>query len=351
MKVAIESPYLATLGGGERYVLTAAEFFLRRGDSVDIFSGGEINTEKVKERFGLDIFKAKILPRTFSSVNRLERLIITAQYDLFFFLSDGSIPLSFARKNILHFQTPFNFQNRRTIANKLKLSRFKATICNSCFTKNFIDQTYGVKSRVIYPPVDTSSFQPGEKENTILSVGRFFAPSHAKNQELLVTVFKQLLKKLKNWQLVLFGGLQNGREKDLDQLRELARELPIKIITNGGLKELRENYARAKIYWHAAGYGEDLKKHPEKAEHFGITTVEAMAAGAVPIVFAGGGQREIVENRKNGFFWGTVEQLKKKTLELAESETERKQISQEAINRSQEFSKERFFRELSKLLN
>ena len=64
--------------------------------------------------------------------------------------------------------------------------------------------------------------------------------------------------------------------------------------------ELRDLYARASIFWHAAGLGEDPERHPDRYEHFGITTVEAMSAGAVPVVIDAAGQVEIVEHGAYG---------------------------------------------------
>ena len=62
----------------------------------------------------------------------------------------------------------------------------------------------------------------------------------------------------------------------------------------------RDLYGRASIFWHAAGLGEDPERHPDRYEHFGITTVEAMSAGAVPVVIDAAGQVEIVEHGANG---------------------------------------------------
>ena len=42
-------------------------------------------------------------------------------------------------------------------------------------------------------------------------------------------------------------------------------------------------YRDAKIFWHAAGMKSDETIYPELAEHFGISTVEAMSAGCVPV--------------------------------------------------------------------
>lgn len=327
MKVGIFSPYLATMGGGERYVLTVAEFFLKRGNEVNIFSDEELSIKSVQKRFDLDI----------SKVNLLKNKLSTFGYDLFFFLSDGSIPFSFAKKNILHFQVPFHYENQKTLLNKIKLSRFDQVICNSFFTKRFIDKTYGVDSQVLYPPVDVEKFKTGKKENIILSVGRFFSPSHPKKQGILIDVFKQM--NLNNWQLVLIGGGSSGALKGKN----------IKVLANSDFSALKDYYSRAKIYWHATGYGENLEKSPEKAEHFGITTVEAMSAGCVPVVFAGGGQKEIISEGESGYFWETTDELSQKTIKIINNQKLQKEVAVNAIARSKFFSKEIFFQKLNEL--
>lgn len=328
MKVGIFSPYFATMGGGERYVLTVAEFFLKRGDEVNIFSDEELSIKSVQKRFDLDI----------SKVNLLKNKLSTFGYDLFFFLSDGSIPFPFAKKNILHFQVPFHYKNQRTLLNKIKLSRFNSVVCNSYFTKKYIDQAYGINSKVLYPPVDVNKFSPGEKENIILSVGRFFSPSHPKKQGILIDVFKQM--DLNNWQLVLIGGGNGGKFKGKN----------VKVLNNCDFKILKNYYSKARIFWHATGYGENLEKYPEKAEHFGMTTVEAMAAGCVPVVFAGGGQKEIVSEGESGYFWQTTDELSKKTIKIISNQKSQKEIAVNAIARSKLFSKEIFFQKLNEIV-
>lgn len=347
MKVGIVSPYLETMGGGERYVLTVAEFFLKRGDEVDIFWDHREDKEKLTKIFNLDLSQARFVPDVFfNSRNILEKLAATARYDLMFFLSDGSIPSTLARKNILHFQRPFRFTNQRTFANKLKFSRFSAVVCNSQFTKRDIDRTFGITSLVLYPPIDLASFRPGKKEKIILSVGRFFGPSHPKNQELLIETFKKM--RPSGWQLVLIGGVTSGF--DIDSLRRKVVGYPIKIFPDSSFKNLCDYYSQATVYWHAAGFGVDLEKCPEKAEHFGMSTVEAMAAGCVPVVFAGGGQLEIISEGKSGFFWKTPDQLIKKTTLVINDRDLSERISHEAVARAKFFGKERFFTKLNEII-
>lgn len=347
MKIGIVSPYFGTIGGGERYMLTAARFFLNRGDRVDIFSGDLVNSPITQEFFGLDLRQANFIADPFfgPQADIINRITTSIKYDLMFFLSDGSIPISFARQNWLHFQTPFQNDHRQNFVDKLKLSRFRAVICNSKFTKYYIDRTYGVDSRVVYPPVDADSFVPGEKENLILAVGRY-----AKRQEVLVKTFSELTKDLNNWRLVLIGSADSQSAKFIEHLQRMAKKVPIEIVVNPSFKELKKYYAAAKIFWHAVGYGENLDANPARAEHFGITTVEAMAAGAVPVVFSAGGQKEIVQPDSSGFLWETLGQLKEKTKLLINNDNLRQQMADKAIVRSKVFGIDRFFANLEKLL-
>lgn len=349
MKVGIFSPYLETMGGGERYLLTVAEFFCCRGDQIDIFWSKDRDLAKIKDRFNLDLTGVNFRDNIFDGkMNLLDRLVQTMNYDLIFFLSDGSIPTSLAKKNILHFQTPFHYDNQNTLVNKLKLSRFSAVVCNSFFTKRYIDGTYDINSQVLYPPVDIDKFFPGKKENLILSVGHFYGDIRPKRQDIMVETFIKL--GLPGWRLVLIGGAQNGAEREVNKLRKIAAGFPVEFVVPGPFNVLKDHYAKAKIYWHAAGYGADLEKFPEKAEHFGMSTVEAMAAGCVPIVFCGGGQKEIIVEGENGFFWDNMGELNKKTLKIVSDNNLREKIYKNAIARSKFFSKEKFFQDLEKLL-
>lgn len=340
MKIGIYSPYLDILGGGERYVLTVVEYFLQKSDAVTIFWDKELNFKKISERFSLDITRAQVLPR---------KRIKTHEFDIIFWVSDGSIPLSFAKKNILHFQQPFRFA-RRSPVNKLKLLKINAIVCNSKFTKKFIDESYGVNSTVLYPPVDIGVFKPGSKEKIILSVGRFFSPYHPKNQHVLIEAFKKLSPSFPNWRLVLIGGIAPEHRQHLATLEEAAKGLKVTIITDVTIKTLKDHYAKAALYWHATGFGHDLDTDPGKAEHFGITTVEAMSAGCVPIVYKGGGQLEIIADGDDGFFWSSVAELIEKTENVIESPKLTDRISQNAIQRSKDFSKQQFFSKLDNLL-
>jgi len=349
MRVAFYSPYLDTLGGGERYLATIAEFLSKKAE-VNFFWDDKNIISKLQERFDLNFGKVAVAPDIFSKkINFFKKLAILRNYDLAIFLSDGSIPTPMAKKNILHFQVPFTLENGKSLVNRMKLLGYKAIVCNSDFTKKYIDKTYGIYSKVIYPPVDTSFFKPAEKKNLILSVGRFTRIFGGKKQEILIEVFKKMAKDgLNNWGLIVVGGTDDLSY--VEKLKKETEDCSIQILTNISAQNLKKLYGEAKIYWHAAGFGEDLETHPERAEHFGISVVEAMSAGCVPVVFSGGGIPEIIDDGSNGFLWQTDKDLTSKTERLVQDHKLLGKLAREAQAKAKKFSKRRFVEEFEKLL-
>lgn len=344
-KIAISSPYLDTLGGGERYILTIAEH-LSKNHQVVIFWDGENLTSAVKERLNLDISKVNFFKNNLNSgiINKYHTL---KNFDIHFVVSDGSIPIGFAKKNILHFQVPFKINP--TITSSIKLKNWQKIIVNSKFTKSFIDKSYSVSSEVLYPPVDVKSFVSGDdKKNIILSVGRFFSPLHSKKQDILISAFKKM--KLNEYKLILAGGTDKGSEEEIRNLKNSAKDYQIEIMPNINFNLLKKLYTQAKIYWHAAGYNEDENSNPEKVEHFGISTVEAMASGAVPIVVPYGGQKEIVDDSLNGLYFYTIDDLIKKTSRLINNKNLLEKLSENAVLKSKNYSKENFCRHLDEII-
>lgn len=350
MKAGIFDPYLDTVGGGERYAMTVAEALLEKGWRVDVFWPDKTVRVKLKEKFFLDIDRVSFVSYSPRLNNLFNRWNMERNYDFLFYLSDGSIPFMFSRNNVLHFQVPFKNVLRKSLKNSLKLKTIKAVVCNSLFTKAVIDKCLGIKSIVIYPPVDVEAFTPLKKENIILSVGRFSQLLQGKKQDVLVDVFKELIGGgLSGWKLVLAGGSEVGGSDYLKNLINSVKGFPIEIIENPPFSELTRLYSKAKFFWTASGYGIDEETEPERVEHFGITTVEAMAAGCVPIVQGKGGQKEIIEEGKSGFMWLSKEELIMATKKIIKDKELLEKVSANAVKRSGDFSKEKFYEKIYNL--
>ena len=106
MRIGIYDPYLDVLGGGERYMLTAAKC-LSQNHTVELFWYNADIIKKAQERFGLNLSSVKVTKNIFTSqYGFLERLKITRSYDAIIYLSDGSLPFLFSKKSFIHFQFP-----------------------------------------------------------------------------------------------------------------------------------------------------------------------------------------------------------------------------------------------------
>lgn len=341
MKALVYDPYVDTMGGGERYALTFAIALVANGYSVDLAWKDESVLKLAKTRFNLDLTSIKINQAAYRdlslSAGLLARYSRTHDYDLVFWVSDGSLPYLFGKKNFIHYQAPFKEIGGNPINNLLKTLRINRFIFNSNFTAKVIKgQLPFCPSVILYPPIDTDNFKKGKKGNIILSVARFDSPSHAKRQDILIRCFKKFYEKNKDYKLILAGGLKGGEEY-LENMRSMAGKLPVEFASNPDFNELKKLYAKAKIFWHAAGYGINETVEPEKVEHFGISTVEAMSAGAVPAVIDRGGQREIIDS-DTGYLCDSIEELVSSTLSLINSPEKLKIMSGKAIERSKYFS-------------
>lgn len=341
MRAAIHNPYLDTLGGGERYSLTVARVLLDKGYKVDVEWTNNSMKGKLEKRFNLELSDIKMV----KDIKRGDG------YDVCFWVSDGSIPLLRARNNILHFQFPFTNVNGNSLLNRMKFIRINSIVCNSKFTKKFIDKEYGVKSSVLYPPVDTDSFRSGNKENLIIYIGRFSQLTQAKRQDVLIDVFKSMYDNgMKKWKFVLAGGVEVGVDNYVNELRKSASGYPITILKSPSFNKLIDLYARAKIFWSATGYGIDEMAEPTKVEHFGISTVEALSSGVIPIVFSSGGTKEIIKHKENGYLWSDLKDLVSITENLANKEKLFNSMSKKSESSSKKYGYEKFSKNIGKYL-
>jgi glycosyltransferase involved in cell wall biosynthesis len=172
-------------------------------------------------------------------------------------------------------------------ASRRVLSNPKLVLCNSSWTAGKFRSAYNADLRVevLHPPVDVEYFRKvadNNKENVVVTVSRF---AHEKNLEKIVDVASEL----KEFNFIIIGSKAKYSKPVINKIGKKIRELRVdnvKLLFNVPRDELREVLGSAKYYL-----------HPPYAEHFGISVVEAMSAGCIPIVYRDGGAWEDVVSR------------------------------------------------------
>lgn len=336
-KLGIYDPYLHIMGGAEKYVAAIAATY--PDAEITLFTDNKNAAAEIERKFGIQLHKVNT---TSWPTSRNLRTKTLKKFDLFIYVTDGSLFWASAKKNILIIQTPVHIPNI-SISNRLKLLSWNTTLCYSQYMAFYIRRRLKIEPQVVFVPIDVSQKNTTNKKDVIVSIGRFFPNLHNKKQIELVHAFKKLLNySQKRVELLLIGSVDPGGEDYAKRVKKEAAGLPITILNNISHVELETILSTASLYWHATGFGEDFRLHPERAEHFGVVTLEAMAHGCVPVVFSGGGQPELIDHGKNGYLWHTLDELVSYSLELLRNKVKMSSFSKQAREESQKYSLERF---------
>jgi glycosyltransferase involved in cell wall biosynthesis len=152
-------------------------------------------------------------------------------------------------------------------------------IANSTHIQDDIKKYYGRDSVVIHPPVDVSRFEvaPALRREGFLTVGR---QAPAKRTDIAVMACTQL-------------------------------NVPLTVVGNGPDHERLQKLSGPSVTFAPPASDEDVAKHMASAEafifasfdDFGITPIEALAAGTPVIAYKAGGALDYVEEGKTGAFF------------------------------------------------
>lgn len=361
MKLCFYSPYFPDhFGGGEKHLLDVAVVASQEHEVSIAVSPTKISGDRTihkiqteyEEFFGKSLETISFIESPLGTrESAIEKLLWTGQFDGMYYVTDGSFFFSLARHNFLHIQVPLKIN--LSPLQRIKLNMWQHKNVNSEFTKEFIEREWQTSiQQVIYPSVDIELLKNTEKkEKIILNVGRFFKQLHSKRQDVLIKMFSQLISKhpteMNGWKLVLIGAIED--QAYFDELQQLAKGLPIEFRTDVNRAELVAAYKSASIYWHATGFGIDETTSPEKVEHFGISTVEALAAGAIPIVHYKGGQKEILGSELQELGWLTKEQCVSITQSIISDKQAQEELRKLASQRVQRFGTPLFTKKVLQL--
>ncbi|HVE74671.1 MAG TPA: glycosyltransferase family 4 protein, partial [Mycobacteriales bacterium] len=228
------------------------------------------------------------------------------------------------------------------------LEGYDVVMANSDYTRGWIRRLWATEADVLYPPIQVDRLHPAaQRDKLVLSVGRFFKPGlgHAKRQLEMVQIFGAAVRAGElpdGWGLHVVGGCEESQRPYLAAVRAAAAGLPIEITANAPREQVEGLLQTASVFWSATGLGEDEEAAPWAQEHFGMTTVEAMAGGCVPVVIDRAGQREIVREGVDGFRWSTPPELIARTAEVAADDTLRARLAASARDRAQGYDEAAF---------
>ncbi|MCX7996243.1 MAG: glycosyltransferase family 4 protein [Patescibacteria group bacterium] len=324
-QVALYDPYLDTMGGGERHVLSILHVLEHeRGFTPVIFWDQDL-TEAIRDRLGLTFTKLEFRPDLFrGGATILEKIRSLKEFDSFIYVPDGSYFFSGARQNTVFCMVPDRKLYPASVTDRIKTANYRF-IANSGFTSSWLAR-WGFRSTVLYPYlpeelISLSKTQP-HKEKMILTVGRFFRHLHSKRQDIAIRSFRKLREKpeFSGYRFIMAGSVLPGDQDFLDELRTIAGNDPaIEFKVSISFPELLKLYEQAEYYWHYAGYGVDAEVNPQNTEHLGISPLEAMAAGCITCCYAAGGPTELIVNGKNGFLFTSHEELHREMLSLSDN--------------------------------
>jgi alpha-1,2-mannosyltransferase len=170
---------------------------------------------------------------------------------------------------------------------KKAFSKSDMILVNSQFTKDAVKEIFPASNpSVLYPPVNIdlfySSYQSKLRYRKVLVISRF---SPEKQIENAIKIAKLLQKEDISFKII--GSLIPSNKSYFNYLKKMVVDLGVEknitLVPNATFDEILKSLSESIVYLHTM-----------HGEHFGISIIQAMAAGLVPIVPSYGGCSEIV---------------------------------------------------------
>jgi len=364
MKIVLVHPRMSVMGGGERVAIHSIKEALREGHEVYL-ACERFDTDAFEDFFGVQglfksvrllsyppfrptIRRAVLYQRLIYHQLRLRSIISRKQrFDLILNTAEVANQPAIRLPAVQYCYFPEYFSHLESNAlprfwnlyygparvfYRSRVSRIDQLLAVSDFTREFVKQKWGRDATTLYPPcpIDLySGLSDRSKENLVITVGRI-------GPEKRFGLFLEIARKMPHVSFAIVGSVSPEKKSYLDMLRKAA---PSNIsFVLAPLRKVKDILGKAKVYVHSA-----------QNEHFGITIVEAMAAGCVPVVHNSGGAREIVTGSV-GYKWDTVSEATIQIGNLIQDDAARKKFSKASSSRSRLFGPEAFESGMAKVL-
>ncbi len=305
-------------GGGERLAVATIKAISSMGIDVELSTLEKPDMQLIHDAYGtsieadlkkirtLNIFQkyrprncnvtvnthGDMLPFYHNDFNK-KNAITYCHYPIASHLIDcGDPDYSAALQNMCLLGMTPSLQNRYYNAARsayIKMMVNSTVLTNSNFSRKAILKSFGVDSAVLPPPVDVDIFRnacltSNSRDDSILVISRFH-PS--KKIENVIHLAKLLHQNELGTEMNIVGNMLPDGVGYFNYLNDLVKHYElenfVRFEINLRFDRLLDLMRRSKVY-----------VHPLPGEPFGISTVEAMSAGIVPVVPDIGGHTEFV---------------------------------------------------------
>ncbi|MEM2130548.1 MAG: glycosyltransferase [Candidatus Bathyarchaeia archaeon] len=375
--VIITSPSLNLLGGAQRTCLCTIAALRKRGRKTVLATVDKTDWELIKKVFGSislpdeEVYLFSNIPKF--SILMLKQFFLAFSYALQLFLIRknnatslivnmggelvdtigdvvyvNAVPVRF-----LHLLRSKNrrFVNRWIFYSKLYSIFLKVLgdsanviVANSKFTQKIVEEFMGKKAVVINPPVNLSELNcykdHTRQENIVITISRF-------RSEKGLKIIPEIASYVKDCKFVIVGIADKESKVCLKELLEEMRRLDVAervyIYINKPQKSVQKVLRAAKVFLHT-----------QATEAFGISIVEAMAQGCVPIVpRMGGPWIDILDGEDGlyGFSYTRPIEAAEKIERLLLNERLRVEVAERAKQRAMIFSETLFSNKIRELVN
>jgi alpha-1,2-mannosyltransferase len=314
LKIGIFHPTLNLCGGGEWVALNIINSLRQNGHEVVVLTDERLSQEKFMKTFGrkLQSDREIIFPFHFFSrgdphniyTDIISCILLKSKCDI---VIDTYTCLVLPKTDVVYMHYPLfkqstlqeHVQQIKTLAKmknalfflpyrvfekKLRKKNKQLILANSEFTSRAVKLDLGLQAHILYPPLSGYFLQSEEKIyssqrlDQVVTVSRF-APE--KNLEIIPSIAKQM----RNTRFLIIGNLQYKTTYSnlLKLIKDLNVENRVSVMPGLPKTKLKQILLESKIYLHCA-----------KNEHFGVSVIDAMASGCIPIVHDSGGPKEFV---------------------------------------------------------
>ena len=324
MKVGVFYPTLNIYGGGEFVAVALANALAQNNHKVILFTNQKVDPKEIKNYFGETLHPSieSIIQPTYFNPRELADFYQTIIHSYIaknkcnaFLDAFSNCVFPWTDISYIHFPylNQYSFSKKFPylasphimqagtmphvmVEKKLVNYDDRLVMANSRYTAGEIKKYSGKTAEVLYPPFASTISAIGKtaakdtQENLVVTTSRFQYNKYLERIPEIAALTDPSV------QFAVIGRLYT--KQTLENLQNITKKMGltdrIKFYPNASAEQKIDLLKRAKIYLHTM-----------VGEHFGISIVEAMALGCVPIVHNSGGMTEFVPSQ---YRYETVEE-------------------------------------------